>query len=338
MSATTFVHLIGGSRFAEYRLDIKNSTNGFASDLQNKLGTSGTVYNHAVDLFTTSSILNGAEIGKNWPTGSNEQQEKLITYLSAKGFDASDYNTPTGIKTEKCIVHPLMRLKAFIDKAKDATHYVVIDVGVEDIQGCSYSRPWTLLDIRNLSSRINKIVQKTKEIGPNIKPILVIQRNAYYIDAHDAKIAAMAAGALNLLGIMTFAVSATLALAGKISRLKGAFFSIVALATILAVHYVVPFKVALQSYKPNSGTHMINSIWERFYRPILCNINTGNDHILDMTTLNASDALESAIHFIVTNEDIKKLKGCKVIYKNSGETFNYKHLNDPANWSPGSYN
>ena len=351
-NATTYVHLIGGSNFDDYYNKLKSASEnratagytqndaeqgkvGFVADLQKKLGDQVAVVNHAFADFTTRSVLDGDTVGKNLPTNTKSLQDLHDQYLAFRQ-----------LSVDNCQAKPLDLLKASVESQKEATHYVVIDLGEEDMEGYR-KNPTTLLDIRNLPSRVVEVIKKVEAINDQIKPILVVHRRPFQHNefTNVMRIVAKTTAVLNALAMLTFAASAILSLTKRVHHLKGAIFCLAAGMLVQTLRtYIAPLKVTMGFYKKDIALLMINSIWERLYRPLFCQATKDKFFVLDFASsvdfygdsgkTDEKQLLIDGVHEVLTSED-KDLRGGKRIFK-----FDDKHVwvaNDrPQEWVPDS--
>ena len=339
INSNTLVHLIGGSTLDDYYSMLKSQPNeakrgevGFVADLQKKLGDKATVISHAFAGFTTQSILQGDTVGKNLAYGNTQEQEVKHQYLAYRNLLTAD----------SCHPKPLVLLEQSVTSQAEATHYVVIDVGADDMEGY-WDHPTTLLDIRNLPSRVVEIVGKVVAISDKIKPIIVIHPRPHHNDSFTRVMGhvARAAAGLNVLAMLTFAASAFLSVTKRVSRVKGAVFCLAAAGLFQAMRtYIAPLKVTMRWGDINF--RMINSIWERLYRPILCHAKTDNFHILDLasshhfynkTTVDYKKMLIDGIHEALNGEQ-KKLVGPKLITLAEEDKYSWVVNKHPETWTP----
>lgn len=331
-SVSTYVHLIGGSNFDDHLM----KEGQFVTKLTEKLGAYVQVQNHAYEGFTTRSILEGGEVGKDLPTKDLDQQTKKQAYWKSRYIEEEKYDA-------KPQAQPLELLKVGVINQADATHYVVIDVGADDIEGY-WNHPTTFLDIRNLPSRVVEIVEKVVAISDKIKPILVVHPRPDFNDNFTRVMGhvARAAAGLNVLAMVTFTASAFLSVTNRVSRVKGA---VVCLAVAGVFHLlrtnIAPLKVTMQ-FRGDIALRMIDSIWERLYRPILCHAKTENFHILDLASshsfyeeFSTSKNKKMIIDGIyeVLNGDQKSLQGPKIITLVNGK-YQWVVNEHPETWTP----
>ncbi len=129
--STTYVHTLGDSTLDNlyWMLDSKEidadqaKRNSVEGQLQERLNSQGNyqVVSHAYDGFTTSSVLNGDDVGRVLsirPKGVISENKRA--YLRDRNIDQT---------TQRYLVHPLDDFKKFVNENPKATHYVVISVG-----------------------------------------------------------------------------------------------------------------------------------------------------------------------------------------------------------------
>lgn len=316
--------------------------------LEAKLNSDGQstyiVDSHAYDGFTTSSVLNGDQVGRVLGiTKRNWEQPKRFAYLQNRGIGHGD----------SLFVTPLEDLKTSIAKKPDAIHYVVISVGGNDFRERLNNPIAMLRGIPNVHKRYLEIVDQVKALsGRDIRPILMLQ---YQLDVNnDAyriyaifKIVGLAAIALQSLSFFTLATSALLLATKKIGGPAALIFSGIGAIVLASSRRFIPNTMTVGILKgQHVGLTTLGGLLKVFYRPILERAKQECFPILDLpNTLNPHKPLYTAQ--IEPNEEGAKLIAegiCHVIKqhdftsasslysKNGTDTAFHSSANLPSDW------
>lgn len=238
------------------------------------------VISHAYDGFTTSSVLQGDNIGRVLYIGSGHSlTSQQRAYLQIKGKNQSSLH-----------VHPLKDLKESINNYPGKIHWVVISIGGNDFRERLHDPIGMFRQIPEVRRLYLQILEEIKSIKDrNVRPILMFQ---YRTDANNdpyriykilgflGKLAA----AIHLLCIATFAASVTAISARKINTYLGGVFSLVSMTCLILSHRVIPLKVTVGILKrQHSGIATLGALIEKFYRPLLIQAREDKIPVLDLS-------------------------------------------------------
>lgn len=303
---TIYVHTLGDSTFNNdgWLLNSDGSNakeakeNSVEGQLQSRLTRESSstyeVVSHAYDGFTTSSVLNGDDVGRVLgiePGSTNACKKKA--YLENRLIDPS---------SKSYFIHPLNELKKSVLKNPNSIHYVVISVGGNDFRE-QLSNPIEMLrDIPNIHERYLRILKEVKNLqGKDIRPILMFQ---YRTDANcdsyhiytDLKLIGYLTTAVHLFCIAGIAAFALSLITRKVSRSWNIALALIS-ATTLVLSFlssrVIPFKVTGGILSGQSvGMATLGGLMETFYRPILAQAKEDGIPILDLpNTFNPYEKL-----------------------------------------------
>lgn len=287
---TNYVHTLGDSTLDNLywlteRYNMQQAKSKSVEGLiKKKLGSSHQVESHAYDGFTTSTVLNGGEIGAVLRGASN-----LNAYIAEK---ASSFTNKQ--------VRPLDKLSKEINKNPDATHYVVISVGGNDFRE-NLGNPIRLLgDVSKVQERYLSILDKVKNMNPNVKPVLMfLYRTDAVNDCYGIyTILKVAAG---LVAIVQGVCMAVIAAAGvgfaahKINSFSVGVLVSAAAIILAASSFIVPFKITKGIlFRQDTGMTLLGALMEKFYKPILERAKKDNLPILDLP--NSFNPYDSSLY------------------------------------------
>jgi hypothetical protein len=247
------------------------------------------VVNHAYDGFTTSSVLNGGNVGEALTIAPRYVLTKnKMAYLKDKNIDP---------KAESYFTQPLFELGDSIAQAPDAIHYVVISVGGNDFRERLADSLAMLREIPRIHERYLQILKKVKTLkegGYDIRPILMFQ---YRLDTHNDEhyriynllkkvgVVSMIFNLLSLVGVI-----ASVAMVLK-SQPWGLLLGLAGLAALALSSRVIPLKVTAQVLRGQTvSLATLGGLMERFYSPILAHAKQEGIPILDLpNTFNPHD-------------------------------------------------
>jgi hypothetical protein len=298
-----YVHTLGDSTLDNlyWMLNSKGSNETQANNdsvegqLQKRLNTESLstyqVVSHAYDGFTTSSVLEGDDVGRvlSIRSGVSPIMGNKKAYLKGKSID---------LTSKKYHVHPLNDLKAFVEKNPTATHYVVISVGGNDFRE-RLSNPIAMLrEIPHIHERYLQILKEIKTLKDrDVRPILMLQ---YRLNVHDdryyiytiLKVIGLFFSALHSLGLLGIGFSAAALVAKKIQQRIGLVFLIISSAVLALSHRIIPLKVTkgvLMGQQVSMAA--LGGLMETFYRPLLAQAKAEGIPILDLpNTFNPNDS------------------------------------------------
>ncbi len=300
---STYVHTLGDSTLDNlyWMLDSKGSNETQAKNdsiegqLQERLNSEGNsnyqVVSHAYDGFTTSSVLNGDDVGRVLYirpgfsiTGNKE------AYLRDKNI------SPT---SNRYLVQPLKDLKEFVEKNPKATHYVVISVGGNDFRERLGNPIAMLKEIPRIHERYSQILKEVKTLkDKDIRPILMLQcrldthHDHYYIYT-ILKVIGVFFTVLHSLSLLGVGASVMALVAKKIHQRLGLAFLLISSVVLALSHQVIPLKVTKGAFLMGQQVSMaaLGGLMETFYRPILAQAKADGIPILDLpNTFNPYDS------------------------------------------------
>jgi hypothetical protein len=261
--------------------------------LQAILGSNYRVVSHAVDGFTTNSLLEGDFVGRVLSIRPGTQIPKRLAYLQSKNID---------VHAESFFVHPLENLKQAVARDPESTHYVVLSVGGNDFRERLRNPLAMLMEIPSIHTRYMQILDEIKGLGArDIRPIIMTQ---YRLDAHNddygiyfiMKIVGIAFGILQGLSAVGMAVSAWALVAGQIHPLAGAILSVVGAGILYLSSKIIPLSVWERVVKGQElSMATLSGLMEAFYKPILERAKKERIPVLDLpNTFDPTRALYRA--------------------------------------------
>ncbi len=291
-----FVHTLGDSTIDNvYWLLNKDGSNveqakkdSVEGSLKTNLGKEYTVVSHAVDGFTTNSLLSGDTVGRVLSIDENTKYPKGLAYLQAKEVDTSSLD-----------FHPLNSLKAAIQARPDDTHYVVLSVGGNDFRERLYSPLSMLGEIPRIHERYLKIVDEVKGLGgKNIRPIIMTQ---YRLDVNNdaygiyriMNIVGKAFGAIHAASSVATGLAAIATIAGKIHPIAGAILGLAGAGVLYLASRIIPLNT-WQRVRNGEDLSMatLSGLMEGFYKPILERAKREKIPVLDLpNTFNPREDL-----------------------------------------------
>jgi len=295
--SSIYVHTLGDSTLDNlyWMLDLQGSNeiqakkDSIEGQLQERLNGEGQVISHAYDGFTTSSVLDGDDVGRmlGIRTWSSLTENKLA-YLKDKNI-----STFNGYR-----VRPLKDLKEFVERNPRATHYVVISVGGNDFRERLGNPIAMLREIPRIHERYLEILKEVKALKDrDIRPILMFQ---YRLDTHHDhyqiytlfKIIGVFFAGIHSLSLLGIGTSAMALVARKINQRLGLALLLVSAAVLALSHRVVSLNVTkdvLLGQQVSMAT--LGGLMETFYRPILAQAKADGIPILDLpNTFNPYDS------------------------------------------------
>jgi hypothetical protein len=352
---TILVHTLGDSTLDNYywmlnaqgdnEADAKeNSVEGRLQNKLNKEDQSYQVVSHAYDGFTTSSVLNGGEVGSVlsiFHCYNNTHTERQRAYLTAKEI---------GSNAESYFVKPLEDLQNSVKENANAIHYVVISVGGNDFRE-RLNDPIKLLDeVPKIQARYLTILENVKNLERSIRPILMFQyrldaKNDHYIIYTILRPVGMVAVAINCLCIAGMGTAAAFLYGRKPHKIAGIVFFLLSAAILNVSTRIVPFKVTKAVLGSQEiGMATLGSLMEKFYQPILVQAKRDGIPILDLP--NSFDPYDETLYL---SQIEPSAKGSKLIAKGIKEIIDdyvadesriytiipkgsTSVVNDPAHW------
>lgn len=356
---STYVHTIGDSTLDNFKWMLDNESdatqakrNSVEGQLQERLNhkchSSYQVVSHAYDGFTTSSVLNGDNVGRVFSIRPNgDLSEYQRTYLIDRDID------PT---SNSYFVEPLEQFKNSVNENPDARHYVVISVGGNDFRERLGNPLAMLQEIPSVHQRYLQILNEVKSLKDrNIRPILMFQ---YRLDVHHdnykiyeiLKKVGLVFCAIQSLSFLGICASTMALVAGRIDRRLGLGALLLSSAVLFLSRLVVPLKVTkgiLSGEQVSMAT--LGGLLETFYKPILAQAQADRIPILDLpNTFNPNDTslyiaqiepsqkgsrlIAEGINQIIKRHDFKS-KSMMYAKRNSSEEFVANENTGSSGWS-----
>lgn len=241
--------------------------------LSQELGSGYKVKNLAYDGFTTTSVLEGDQVGK--VLGCNP------AYLRTRGIDPN---------TTSYFVHPLNELKKHVEAHPDETHYVVLSVAGNDFRENLLKPHRLLLDIPKILQRYMRIVDEIKLLkGKDIRPILMFQYRLdaktdypYYIYTVMKVIGFIGLG-LKAASLACAAVGLTFTLMKRVNIVWGVAATLFGGLNYLLQNKLFPVSIWDVTFKGQRlGMATLGALMEHVYKPILVRARKENIPILDL--------------------------------------------------------
>lgn len=206
----------------------------------------------------------------------------------------------------------LDNLQASIHERPDHKHYVVLHVG----------EPKTWTDWWTLPHTCLENVERVRKMAQNLKPIIVINAPSHRIYSIANKLL-IGAGCITALCELAIAGTVALNLAGKVSRFRLGIVALGVLAVIGVVNHVVPYKIyyASRGNIDKAKRLIVQSLWERLYRPIFENTKDSNTVILNLrrSVEMVEDTIEGIAYIVKEHGTYNKpqvvtrdLEGCSM--------------------------
>jgi len=124
--------------------------------LAKKLGSDYELVSHAYDGFTTTSVLEGGDVGRVLSINPHQNHStRARAYLD---------NRKINPLSERFFAHPLNDLKAAVAKDPESIHYVVISVGGNDFRERLLNPIALLTDIGQIQERYLRIIKEVKDL------------------------------------------------------------------------------------------------------------------------------------------------------------------------------
>jgi hypothetical protein len=143
-------------------------------------------------------------------------------------------------------------------------------------------------DVPEIQKRYLEILDNVKALNPNVRPILMFQyrpdvRNDPYRIYKILGTVGNVVTAVQILSLLTIAVSVIALAAFKINILACGLFILISGISSLAISRIVPFRATIGILKgQNPGITMIGALMKKFYRPLLERAKKDNLPILDL--------------------------------------------------------
>lgn len=286
--STTFVHTLGDSTIDNvYWLLNSDGSNleQAKSDcvegrLAANLGKKYTVVSHAVDGFTTSSLLDGDHVGRVLGLQPGIRYPKGVAYLQAKAIDR---------KANSFFCKPLESLQEHVQAHPDAVHYVILSVAGNDFRERLFSPASMLLEIPNILLRYAQIVDKIQQLpSKNVRPILMMQ---YRLDANNDHYGIYQI--MNAVGLIfgvsqaalavAAACSAAATVAKKIHPIAGSLLTALSSSLFYLSSKVIPVTIWPRVFSgQNLAMATLSGLMESFYKPILARAKADKIPVLDL--------------------------------------------------------
>ncbi len=263
-----------GSNF-EYAAD-----NCVEGRLQSTLGDGYRVVSHAIDGFTTSSVLEGDFVGR--VLGMNDRavlNDKDLVYLSLKNVSDSDR-----------FIRPLADLEKAVNENPDDIHYVVLSVGGNDFRERLGNPLKMITEIPNILKRYSQIVDRISNLGSkNIRPIIMTQ---YRLDVNNdcngiyyiMKKVGQVFKAIHALSFAATVLSAVATVARIVNPVAGAVFTILAGGCFYLSSRVIPLNVwQRERAGQDLALATLSGLMENFYKSILEQAKHNNIPVLDLS-------------------------------------------------------